>query len=125
VSGTSIEPGSGVIPVNFGLSWHPSGDTDGTFFIDGTSGTGTLTATTGPDDFVLTSFAAGAHTIAGFNPAQDVIELSMALFPNFSAVQAATTSSGGGSLITLAPSSSLLIQGVAPGSLHASNFVLT
>ncbi len=86
----------------------------------------TLDATpTTPDEFLFTSFAAGAHTIAGFNPVQDMIELNGAQFASFAAVEAATTATAGGAMINLGSGSSLLLQGVDPSSLHASDFALS
>jgi hypothetical protein len=122
MNGVSIAAG-GVVSTNPGPSWHAIG-TDGIRFINGTSGTETLTASAGPDEFVLTSYTAGSHTVAGFDPTQDLIELSKALFASYSAVEAASTSLANSTLITLDPSSSLLLQDVTPGSLHSSNFVL-
>ncbi len=50
-------------------------------FIYSTSANETLAATpASPDEFVFTSFAAGSHTISGFNPVQDMIEFSKAQF---------------------------------------------
>jgi len=76
-----------------------------------------------PEEFVFTNPAAGAHTISGFDVTQDAVELSSALFPSFADVQAATTATAAGALISLG-SSSLFLAGVVPGSLHASNFAL-
>ena len=85
----------------------------------------TLAATPAtPDEFVFTSFAAGSHTIDGFNPVQDVIEFSKAQFASFTDVQAATSAISGGAMINLGNGSSLLLPGVDAGSLHASNFAL-
>ena len=92
-------------------------------FISDASSGATLNATAGKDDFVLTSYAAGAHSISGFDPSQDLVELSKANFANFADLQAHSTASGGSTLITLDSASSLLIQGVQPSDLHNSNFV--
>ena len=70
------------------------------------------------------SFAAGAHTINGFNPVQDIIEFSKAQFASFADVQAATTATAGGAMINLGNGSSLSLPGVNPASLHASDFAL-
>ena len=72
---------------------------------------------------MFTSVATGAHAINGFDPTEDVIELSKANFPDFAAVQAHSTATGGGTLLTLNDASTLMIQGVLPSSLHDTNFV--
>jgi hypothetical protein len=94
-------------------------------FIYSTAANETLTASPiTPDEFVMTNLAAGAHTIAGFAPTQDIVELSKTLFPTFTDLQAHTSASAGGVLIDLGNGSSLLLQGVSPNSLHTSNFAL-
>ena len=71
-------------------------------FIYSTSANETLTASPAtPDEFVFTSFAAGSHTISGFNPVQDMIEFSKAQFASFADVQAATSAISGGAMINL------------------------
>ena len=92
-------------------------------FISDPSAGATLSATAGADDFVFTSYAAGDHSISGFDPSQDLVELSKANFANFVDLQAHSTATGGGTLIALDSASSLLIQGVQPGDLHNSNFI--
>ncbi len=113
--------GGGMVGSNPGASWHTV-DGDGVRFISGASATSTIAATSEDDVFVFTSFMAGPHAISGFNPAHDLIELSKASLANFAAVQAHSTAAGGGTLIGLDRSSSLLVQGVSPGSLHAGDF---
>ena len=93
-------------------------------FISSSGGNETLAATAAPDEFVLTNPSAGTHTVAGFSLDQDVIELSRAQFSSFAGVQAATSSIAGGSMINLGGESSLLLAGIDPASLHASNFVM-
>jgi len=78
-----------------------------------------------PEEFVFTSYAAGTHTIAGFNPAQDMIELLNAQFASYADVQAAMSLVPGAVAINLGGGSSLLLPGVDPAVLHAGNFVLT
>ena len=73
---------------------------------------------------MFTNYAAGAHTIAGFNAVQDIIELPLAQFGSFAAVQEATSAIAGGAEINLGHGSSLLSPGVNPAALHASNFAL-
>jgi len=75
--------------------------------------------------FTRAAAAAGAHTITGFNPVQDLIELPLAQFGSFAAVQEATSAIAGGAEINLGHGSSLLLPGVNPAALHASNFALT
>jgi hypothetical protein len=95
-------------------------------FIYSESANETLTATpTMPDEFVFTDAAAGAHTITGFKPTQDIIELNGAEFASFAAVQAATSAAAGGAMINLGNGGSLFLSGVDPTMLHASNFALT
>jgi hypothetical protein len=96
---------------------------DSMHFISGASAGVTLSATAGQDDFDFTSYAAGAHAISGFDPSQDLIELSKANFANFAELQAHSTASGGSTVIALDSASSLLIQGAQPSDLHNSNFV--
>ena len=76
------------------------------------------------EEFVFTSYAAGTHTISGFDPVQDIVELNRAQFASFAAVQTATTAITGGAMIDLGGGSSLLLPGVNPTSLHAGNFAL-
>ena len=74
--------------------------------------------------FVLTKPLPGSQAIAGFDPMQDMIELSKAQFASFQNVEAATTVVAGGVMINLGNGSSLLLPGINPASLHASNFAL-
>ncbi len=106
-----------------GLGWHMIGNTP-MQFIDGTGANANLTATPGVDEFNLTSYTAGVHTITGFDPAQDSVALSSSLFPTFAAVQAESVPYNGGTLIALGQSAVEVIQGVAPSQLTSSNFVL-
>ncbi|WP_428538646.1 beta strand repeat-containing protein [Rhodopila sp.] len=123
MNGTEIVSASQL--ANPGTSWNSAGNGAMQFIYSAAAGE-TLTASAQvPDEFVFASFAAGAHTIAGFNASQDVIELSAAKFASFADVQQATTASGGGAMINLGNGSSLALSGVAPTTLHASNFALT
>jgi len=92
-------------------------------FTSDASAGATLNATAGRDNFDFTSYAAGAHSISGFDPSQDLVELSKVNFANIADLQAHSTASGGSTLIALDGASSLLIQGVQPSDLHDSNFV--
>ena len=119
LTGTAVTSG-GMIGVNPGESWHALG-LDGMRFINGDAAS--VAATPGADEFVFTGSSAGTHTVSGFSPMQDIIELSAAAFGGFAQVQAASVDTGGGTLLALGGGSSLLIQGVAPGALSASDFL--
>ena len=119
--GTSII-GGGVVS-NPGTGWNVLDNI--MQFIYSEAANETLAATPAtPDEFVFTNFAAGSHTIGGFNPVQDMIEFSKAQFASFSEVQAATSAISGGAMINLSNGGLLLLPGVDAGSLHASNFAL-
>ena len=121
MNGTSFIGGGGV--GNPGTEWNVVDDN--MRLIYSTSANETLATTSPtPDEFVFTSSAVGMHTIAGFNPVQDMIEFSKAQFASFADVQAATTATTGGAMINLGNDSSLLLPGINPASLHASNFAL-
>jgi phospholipase/lecithinase/hemolysin/plastocyanin len=107
-----------------GTSW---GVIDGTMrFIDAGAAGETLAATpAAADEFVFDSFAAGTHTITGFDPTRDLIAFSSPELGSYAAVAAATSAVAGGSMIALGGGSSLLLPGVDPAALHAGNFVLT
>ena len=90
-----------------------------------TAGTGdaTLTADTEtPTLFDFGDIAFGNDTIAGFDPTRDTIQLPHTLAADLTTLNSETTSLAGGSLITLNPSQSILINGVAPANLGAANF---
>ena len=119
MNGTDLIGGGVVSPA--GTNWNVVNDN--MQFIYSTAANETLAATpTSPDEFVFTSFAAGAHTITGFNPVQDIIEVSKLHFESFADVQAAMTATAAGTAINLGGGSSLLLAGINPTSLHASNF---
>ena len=122
MNGTNIV-GGGEVANNPGTSWNVLDNI--MQFIYSASANETLTATPmTPDEFVFISFAAGSHTIDGFNPLQDMIEFSKAQFASFSDVQAATSAVSGGAMINLGNGSSLLLAGINPASLHTSDFAL-
>ena len=77
----------------------------------------------GADQFDLTSYTAGVHSIAGFDPALDSVALSASLFPSYAALQASEAPYEGGTLIALGANAVEVIQGVAPSQLSANNFV--
>ena len=122
-SGIVDPPGDPPAVTSAALAASPAIGSDSMQFISAASSGTTLNATAGKDDFVLTSYAAGANSISGFDPSQDLVELNKANFANFADLQAHSTASGGGTLIALDSASSLLIQGVQPSDLHNSNFV--
>ena len=107
-----------------GPAWSVSGDGAMRFIHSGSAGEILGATPTTPEEFVFTSPAAGAHTIAGFNPVQDLIELPLAQFASFAAVQEGTSPIAGGADVNLGHGSSLLLPGVNPAALRASNFAL-
>jgi len=85
-------------------------------------GNANLTALSTPEVFDFSSWSFGRDTIAGFDPTQDAVSLSSGLANSFTTVQADMSPVGGGTLITFDSSRSLTLDGVAPGSLGATNF---
>jgi hypothetical protein len=84
-----------------------------------------LLATSQADAIVLTNVSPGLHEICSLDPRHDVLELSKARLANFADVQAHSVSSASGALFALDSSRSLLLAGVSPGQLHATNFVFS
>jgi uncharacterized repeat protein (TIGR03803 family) len=115
---------SGVV-YNPGPAWSVTGENTMRFIQSASAGEILGATPTTPEEFVFTNSAAGVHTITGFNPVQDRIELPLAQFDSFAAVQGATFAIAGGAEINLGHGSSLLLPGVNPTVLHASNFALT
>jgi Ca2+-binding RTX toxin-like protein len=85
-----------------------------------------LTGGTGNDTFVfrtgfaqdtITDFTAGAGS-------DDVIEFRDGIFADFAAVLAASSASGSSTVITVDASTTITLQGVAIGNLHADDFRL-
>ncbi len=68
------------------------------------------------------SYTAGLHNIVGFDAAQDLVTFSAALFANFAAVQAHDVAYQGGTFIALGQNAGLILQGILPAQLSASNF---
>ena len=95
-----------------------------TSFVDGTTGTGTLTAGGAGEEFNFALSVAGAHAIAGFDPSSDLVALSMARFGSYAGVMADTTTVGGAAVINLGNGSNLTLQNVLPGQLSSANFAL-
>ena len=91
-------------------------------FLYGAPGGSALAATARPDQFVFQGAAFGNEVVGGFDPARDIVELSRAQFTGFAAVQSDLSRSSSGALITLDGAGSILLQGVNPAGLQASNF---
>jgi hypothetical protein len=77
-----------------------------------------------PTTFVFGDIAFGNDTIAGFDPTRDAIQLPKALVGDVTTLLGETTSSAAGTLITLNPTQSVQINGIAKSALGASNFVI-
>jgi hypothetical protein len=117
---------SGSVLANPGNSWTLLGSPTAMRFIYSTAANEVLTANpVTPDEFVLTQLAPGMHTISGFNPTQDIIELDSAMFRTVGPVLSATEAVVGGSLIHVGSSANVFLQGVDKASLHDSNFALS
>jgi hypothetical protein len=120
MNGTTVA--AAAVLANPGTSWNVSGF-DSMQFIYSTPTDAPLSATPSvADEFVLTGIGSGSQSIAGFDPMQDIIELSQAQFTSFSQVQAATSAISGGAMIKLGNGGSIVLPGVNPASLHAANF---
>lgn len=83
---------------------------------------GDTVASSGNDSFVFPAVGFGNDTITGFNLARDLIQLPKAMVAGYAGVQTHEASSAGGTMIGFGSSESIFLPGVAPGSLHASNF---
>jgi hypothetical protein len=113
----------GAILANPGSAWRVAGS-DNMRFVYSAAANETLSGSpVEPDEFVLTNIAAGAHTIVGFNPVQDVVEFGRTMFSSFDAVLAATTETHAGSLVHVG-GATVLLAGVDIWNLHASDFAL-
>jgi hypothetical protein len=121
MTGTTVQ--ASAVLANPGTSWNVSGF-DSMQFIYPTQTNAPLAATPSADEFVLTSLSSGSQTITGFDPMQDIVELSKAKFASIASVQAATSAIAGGAMINLGNGSSVVLTGVDPAWLHASNFAL-
>jgi hypothetical protein len=120
MNGTTIQ--ASAVLANPGTSWNVSGF-DSMKFIYPTPTNTPLAATPSvADEFVLTSIGSHSQSIVGFDPMQDIVELSKAQFTSFTQVQAATSAISGGAMINLGNGGSLVLPGVNPASLHAANF---
>jgi hypothetical protein len=76
-----------------------------------------------PTLFMFDDIEFGHDTIAGFDPTRDTIELSHTQVANLADLQDKTSVSGS-TLITFDSTHSIQINGVAPSSLGASNFLI-
>lgn len=85
-------------------------------------GDATLTASNTSETFNFTAGNFGNDVIQGFSTGNDVIALSAQQTNGFAAVQNELSSSQGGTVLTLDSSHSILLPGVTPSSLSASNF---
>ncbi len=119
-NGSGVVAGAAQLAVP-GVGWHAIGNTP-MQFIDGTQAVSGVTATPGADQFDFTSSMPGSHAITGFDPAQDSVALSSALFANYAAMQAHEAPYIGGTLIALSSTANVVIQGVTPSQLDSSNF---
>ena len=121
INGTTIANTAtlGAVPVN----WQTIGQGT-TNFVNGTTSTGTLAGSALNDEFVFTSSTAGSHVITGFDPMNDMLQLSAAQFTNYAGVQADTSTLSGSAVINLGGGSTLTLQGVLPSQLSAHNFQL-
>jgi hypothetical protein len=86
------------------------------------SGSASLTALAGPEEFDFSGGAFGNDTVVGFNDAQDAIRLSHTLVASYAAIQADERAANGGTLITFNGSQSIMLNGITPSSLVAANF---
>ena len=102
-----------------------SGSAGGYALIMPDVGSTTLTALQQtPTLFTFDDIDFGNDTIAGFDPTRDTVELSHTQVANFADLQNHMTNVGGGTLIALDSTHSIQINGVAPSSLGAPNFVI-
>ena len=122
MNGSTVTAGGWVS--NPGSSWNLLGSGDMRFVASTGAGEMLTASPVVAEEFNMATAAAGDHTIMGFNTTQDMLALSAAQFGSFDAVQAATSNTGAGAMIDLGNSTSLLLPGVNPASLHASNFAL-
>ena len=101
---------------------------NGADVISGFRGDDTLTGLGGNDAFVYSDTAFGNDTILDFVAGagtDDFLQFDDSVFANFEAVMAAATQAGNDVLITLNGANSIRLSNVAPGSLHANDFLFT
>jgi T5SS/PEP-CTERM-associated repeat protein len=117
-----VSQAGGTVAATTSITAQTIGSPNNLTFIYPSAGSETLAATSGPDVFVENLSPRGNDVIAGFNVAQDVVQLSAAMFSNFAAVEAATTSVDGSAVIHFDSNDPVTLQGVAASSLQAQNF---
>jgi hypothetical protein len=76
----------------------------------------------GLETFVFPATGFAQDTITNFNLAHDIIQLPKGMVANFASLQTHETTSAGGTMIAFSQSQSISIPGIAPSSLHGSNF---
>jgi hypothetical protein len=86
------------------------------------NGDASLAAAGGPTSFLLGNAAFGTDTIFGFDTSQDAVVLSRSQAPDFPSLLADASQTASGTLITLGPTHSILLNGVPLSGLHPSNF---
>jgi hypothetical protein len=86
------------------------------------SGTESADKSTPPDIFAYANGATGNDVINSFNVSQDMVQFDHTQFANLGAVNAATTYSGGNTVIHLNATDSITLTQVDDSSLTASNF---
>ncbi|HEV8679644.1 MAG TPA: hypothetical protein VGQ90_09740 [Stellaceae bacterium] len=97
----------------------------GTTIVAGAGSTTLNVAAGTPTLFDFTNLAFGNDTIVGFDPFLDTIELPDALVANLATLlQEGVSAAGGGTLIAVNPSQSILLSGIAPTSIGQTNFLL-
>jgi hypothetical protein len=84
--------------------------------------TGYTAAPQVPTLFVFADLALGHDTIAGFDTSRDTIQLPKSRAADFAAVQNATQDTALGATISLNPSQSILLTGIAKTALTPANF---
>jgi hypothetical protein len=108
------------------LYGHAGADTidggGGNDYIVGGAGNDTLTGGAGADRFAFGT-TDGSDTITDFTPGTDQIQLDGLDNPSFAALQPLISQQGSDTLIALDPQNHILLKGVLPSQLHASDFV--
>ena len=87
-----------------------------------TTGNAAVSGTAGVDVFAFGPGAFGRDSVAGFDPARDLIQLSRTQFPTLAAALARTSPTASGALLAFDNENSVLLQNVAVGNLGASSF---
>jgi hypothetical protein len=95
-----------------------------TRIVDVVGDTGLTAQVDEPTLFLFSDVTLGNDLIAGFDPHLDTVQLPNTLATNFADIQARTTSSGDGSLISFGSGRSIVLDRTAPSELSAANFRL-